>query len=200
MNCTTARDEFSELLAEQPDARPAGSLAAHLDGCTACAAELDHLRSALAGIGALAVCAAPAGFTDLVMGKLGAGPSLLERLRHSWKGAAVAAAVAGVLAIGSWAPRGDKPLPAMQPSPPAAARSVETPAGRAATAPTSAPATLASSSVSDASSHASPTARRHAPPPAGPRTEAVEGNRDGRPVESPADAGNLDRPLDGPRP
>ncbi|MBI4868950.1 MAG: hypothetical protein HY816_18575 [Candidatus Wallbacteria bacterium] len=201
MNCLDAREMFAELLAEELQPAAAERLTAHVAACGACADELDLLRAAVAEIGQLPVHAAPPELADAVMGKLASGPGWFERLRESWGTAALAAAGAGAIAAGAFMPGASSPPPAGlpaagQPVSPAAASAPE---GERSAARSLAPTVPESAAVAAGPSSEPARAERRIGPGAGPRIEALQGSREGRPVEPAAGTADLERPLDGPK-
>jgi hypothetical protein len=101
-----ARTRFSALIDGMLDARDAGEVAAHLEGCATCRAELAQLRSTISLLREVDPVQAPEGFAATVRTRLErvgrpAPGSVWDRLRDimtpprwSWKAAAAVTAVA----------------------------------------------------------------------------------------------------------
>lgn len=107
-----ARARFSALIDGALDAREAADVAAHLDGCASCRADLAQLRATVLMLREVEPVHAPEGFAAAVRGRIEqigiSRRPLWERLRAvvprarwSWKTAAAAAAVAmvGIFAV-----------------------------------------------------------------------------------------------------
>ncbi|MBI2943857.1 MAG: hypothetical protein HYY25_06625 [Candidatus Wallbacteria bacterium] len=200
MNCLDAREMFAELLAEELEPAAVARLTAHVAACAACADELALLQAAVADIGQLPVHTAPPELTNAVMGKLASGPGWFERLRESWGTAALAAAGAGAIAAGALLPGSSSNSPAAPTTTgqPAAAVASEGERSAAKSLARTAPQTAEAVTVQRPPVK-SDRATRRAGPGAGPRIEALEGGREGQPVEPSVGTTDLERPLDEPR-
>lgn len=99
-----ARARLSALIDGALDAREAADVAAHLDGCASCRADLAHLRATVTMLREVDPVQVPEGFAAAVRGRLEQlGPArcsvweraqaVLPQVRWSWKTAAVVAAL-----------------------------------------------------------------------------------------------------------